>query len=505
MFSLPKVRFTGRSYKTLSLINSHCCSFGVNSSRSFGTGRHVRKDFIQDLENQFKAFRDKAKAAMPGSDWSPIQVTRGLPPERADVVIIGGGVIGWSIAYWLKRKLMSRDSLRVVLVEKDPTYSQASTVLSAGGIRQQFSLKENIQLSLASASFMKNINEHLGVLNEDPIDLQFNHSGYLFLANEAWAHIMEESYAIQKELGAEVTLLSPAQLKERFPCVNTDGVALASLGLENEGWFDPWTLLNAFRRKAMSMGVYQCFGEVTGFRCWTQNAETTDGDLLNIKRIKYVNVQMPNSLEYQPVECAVVVNAAGASSGKIGDMLGIGHGPKTSVAAIPVPVEPRKRFVYVVHCPDGPGLECPFLIDYSGVYLRREGLGGNYITGMSPEESEEPDCSNLDVDHEFFQEKIWPRLAHRIPVFENLKVSGAWAGFYDYNSFDQNGIVGLHPLVNNMYFATGFSGHGLQHSPAVGRAVAELILDGRFKTIDMSSFDFRRILRQEPMLEKNIV
>ncbi|KAK2823141.1 hypothetical protein Q7C36_019741 [Tachysurus vachellii] len=503
MSSWQKILFNRHSYKALALVSTNRCR--VKCSRVFSTGRHVGKDFISDLENQFKAFREKAKMAMPGSDWSPIELTQGLPPERADIVIVGGGVMGWSIAYWLKRKLRSQDSLRVLLVEKDPTYSQASTVLSAGGIRQQFSLKENIQLSLASANFMKNINEHLHVLNEDPIDLQFNHSGYLFLASEASAHILEQNYAVQKEFGAEVTLLSLTQLKERFPCLNTDGVALASLGLENEGWFDPWTLLNAFRRKAMSMGVYQCFGEVTGFRCWTQNAETMDGDLLNLKRIKYVNVQMPNSLEYQPVECAVVVNAAGASSGKIVDMLGIGRSMKNDEAAFRLPVEPRKRYIYVVRCPDGPGLECPFLIDYSGFYLRREGLGGNYITGISPEENEEPDCSNLDVDHEFFQEKVWPLLAHRLPAFESLKVSGAWAGFYDYNTFDQNGIVGLHPLVNNMYLATGFSGHGLQHSPAVGRAVAELILDGGFKTIDLSSFDFRRILYQEPMLERNIV
>lgn len=118
---------------------------------------------------------------------------------------------------------------------------------------------------------------------------------------------------------------------------------------------------------------------------------------------------------------------------------------------------------------------------------------------------EEPDISNLDVDHEFFQDKVWPRLAHRVPAFERLKVSGAWAGFYDYNTFDQNGIIGQHPLVTNMYFATGFSGHGLQQSPAVGRAVAELIVDGGFKTIDLSAFDVKRILLQEPLLERNIL
>ncbi|KAL7846440.1 hypothetical protein SRHO_G00214200 [Serrasalmus rhombeus] len=471
----------------------------------FSTSAAARKDFFQDLESQFKAFREKAAAAMPGSDWSPIQVTKGLPPERADIVIVGGGVMGWSVAYWLKKKEKVRDGVRVLVVEKDPTYSQASSVLSCGGIRQQFSLKENILLSLASADFLKNINDHLGVVNEDPVDLQFNHSGYLFLASQDVAPIMEENYTIQRDLGAKVMLLSPTQLKDRFPWINTDGIALASYGLENEGWFDPWTLLNAFRCKAMSMGVYQCFGEVTGFRCSSQKAETTDGDFVNIKRIKYVDVRMPNSLEYQPVECAVVVNAAGASSGKIADMLGIGQGPEQTMAGIRLPVEPRKRFVYVVHCPDGPGLECPFLIDCSGFFLRREGLGGNYITGMSPEETEEPDVSNLDVDHDFFHDKVWPLLCHRLPPFECLKVSGAWAGYYDYNTFDQNAIVGTHPLVNNMFFVTGFSGHGLQQSPAVGRAVVELILDGGFQTIDLSAFDFKRILYHEPILERNIV
>lgn len=475
------------------------------SCRTFKSSSRGEKDFFKDLESQFRAFREKAAAAMPGSDWSPFELTPGLPPERADIVIVGGGVVGWSIAYWLKRKEGARDALKVLVVEKDPSYSQASTVLSCGGIRQQFSLKENILLSLASSDFLKNINDHLGMINEDPVDLQFNHSGYLFLASEKSAHIMEENYRTQREAGAKVVLLSPSQLKERFPWVNTDGVALASFGLENEGWFDPWSLLNALRRKTMSMGVYQCFGEVTGFRCSISTAETTDGELLNVRRIKYADVRMPNSLEYQPVECAVVVNAAGANSGKIAEMLGIGLGPKQSVSSIPIPVEPRKRFVYVVHCPDGPGLETPFLIDYSGVYFRREGLGGNYITGMSPEEMEEPDISNLDVDHEFFQEKVWPRLAHRVPAFERLKVSGAWAGFYDYNTFDQNGIIGQHPLVTNMYFATGFSGHGLQQSPAVGRAVAELIVDGGFKTIDLSAFDVKRILLQEPLLERNIL
>ncbi|KAJ7996863.1 hypothetical protein DPEC_G00222930 [Dallia pectoralis] len=495
---------TGRAVHEMHLrfIHKHTSLIGC---RSISTARPLQNRFFKDLENQFQAFRDKAVEGMPGSDWTPFEMNRSLPPERADIVIVGGGVVGWSIAYWLKQKEKIRDGVRVLVVEKDQTYSQASTVLSAGGIRQQFSLAENILLSIASADFMKNINEHLSVLNEDPVDLQFNHSGYLFLASENVAHIMEENYKIQRYAGAKVALLSPTQLKENFPWINTDGVVLASYGLENEGWFDPWALLTAFRRKAISMGVYQCFGEVTGFKYTTNAMTTADGDTVDLRRIKYANVQMPNSLEYQPVECAIVVNAAGASSGKVAEMMGIGLGPKDTVSGVHLPVEPRKRFVYVVHCPDGPGLETPFLIDYSGVYFRREGLGGNYIAGMSPEEEEEPDSSNLEVDHQFFQDKVWPHLAHRVPAFESLKVKSAWAGFYDYNTFDQNGIVGNHPLVNNMFFATGFSGHGLQHSPAVGRAIAELILDGGFQTVDLSAFSFKRLITKEPMLEKNIV
>uniref|UniRef100_A0A3B4ZZM9 FAD-dependent oxidoreductase domain-containing protein 1 n=1 Tax=Stegastes partitus TaxID=144197 RepID=A0A3B4ZZM9_9TELE len=444
------------------------------------------------------AIKKKASDALPGSSWTPLLVSPNLPPARVDIVIIGGGVVGWSIAYWLKQKEMIREGARILVVEKDPMYSQSSTVLSAGGIRQQFSLPENIHLSLASVNFMRKINDYLGVMNEDPVDLQFNQSGYLFLASEQGAQIMEENYITQRNAGAHVSLLSPTQLKQKFPWINTDGVVLASYGLENEGWFDPWTLLNAFKRKAISMGVIPCHGEVTGLLRLC--GFVPDGITVCVEQ-----VQMLNSLEYQPVECSIVVNAAGAFSGKLTKMLGIGSGPKDSIAGIPLPVEPRKRYVYVVNCPDGPGLDTPFLIDYSGVYFRREGLGGNYIAGVSPEEAEEPDTNNLEVDHQFFEEKVWPVLAHRVPAFEKLKVTSAWAGFYDYNTFDQNGIIGVHPLINNMYLATGFSGHGLQHSPAVGRAVAELILDGNFKTLDLSSFSFGRILSQEPMLERNIV
>uniref|UniRef100_A0A3Q2Q2K1 FAD-dependent oxidoreductase domain-containing protein 1 n=1 Tax=Fundulus heteroclitus TaxID=8078 RepID=A0A3Q2Q2K1_FUNHE len=404
--------------------------------------------------------RKKAADALPGSSWMPFEINPNLPPETADIVIVGGGVVGWSIAYWLKQKERLPRGMRVLVVERDPSVS--------GPVHLNcFELKL-----------------HLGVMNEDPVDLQFNHSGYLFLASEEKQHWVNNLAAVW---------------------ISREGGVSCYAGLENEGWFDPWSLLNAFRRKAISLGAIQCFGEVTDFKYTTHIRTTADEEQLETRRIKSVKVQMPNSMEYQPVECAIVVNAAGAYSGKLAEMLGIGRGPQDSIYGLPVPVEPRKRYVYVVHCPDGPGLDCPLLIDYSGVYFRREGLGGNYISGISPEEAEEPDTSNLEVDHQFFEDKVWPKLAQRVPAFEKLKVTSAWAGFYDYNTFDQNGIIGIHPLISNMYFATGFSGHGLQHSPAVGRAVAELILDGGFKTLNLKRMSFSRIFAQEPMLEQNIV
>ncbi|NXO21143.1 FXRD1 protein, partial [Cisticola juncidis] len=421
------------------------------------------------------------------------------PPDEADVVVVGGGVVGWSVAYWLKvLEGRRRHGMKVLVVERDPTYSRASTVLAAGGIRQQFSLPENIQMSRYSASFLRDINEHLGVPNEPPIDIQFQPSGYLFLASPENAAALEATVQLQRDEGVQVTLLSPTQLKTKFPWMNTEDVAVASYGLEDEGWFDPWTLLNAFRRKATSLGVQSCSGEVRGF-VTSANHMMPSAPLS--ARIKYVHVHMPDSLEYQPVACAIVVNAAGAWAGKLLEAEGLPRG----LCRPPLPIQPRKRYVFTWHCPDGPGLSCPFLIDTSGAYFRRDGFAGNYLGGMSPPEEEEPDTSDLSVDHGYFQEQIWPRLARRVPAFESLRVRGSWAGYYDYNTFDRNGVLGPHPRLENLFSAAGFSGHGLQHAPATGRAVAELVMRGRYETLDLRRLGWDRLVDGEPLKEHSVI
>ncbi|XP_031455574.1 FAD-dependent oxidoreductase domain-containing protein 1 [Phasianus colchicus] len=478
---------------------------GAKLGRTLRTATPRRSDIFRELGPRLSRLGQTLRGQLPESEgaWNPLRPYQNCPPppERADVVVAGGGVLGWSVAYWLKALENRRHGMRVVVVERDPTYSQASTVLSVGGIRQQFSLPENIRLSLQSATFLRTINDHLWVPNEPPIDLQFQPSGYLFLASERGAATLEAGIKVQREEGAKVVLLSPSQLKAKFPWINTENVAVASYGLENEGWFDPWSLLNAFRRKAMSLGVYSCVGEVTSFV--TDTADNTPGMPQGVGRVKYINVRLPDSPEQQPISCAIVVAAAGAWTGKLLDSATAGL--RGSLTLSPLPIEPRKRYVYVWHCPGGPGLETPFVIDTSGAYFRREGIAGNYLGSMSPPEGREPDAGNLEVDHDFFQEEVWPRLAHRVPAFQSLKVKSAWAGYYDYNTFDQNGVLGPHPQLQNVFVLGGFSGHGLQQSPAAGKAAAELLLHGSCTAVDVSRLAPARLWGSEPLLEAAIV
>lgn len=432
-------------------------------------------------------------------------------PEHCDVLVIGGGAVGSSVAYHLKERAL--EGLRVVVVEKDSNYTQASTVLSVGGIRQQFSIAENIQLSQYGMEFLRNIPKNLAIEGQDPPpDINFNPHGYLTLASEGGIQQLKESHYLQTQLGAKNQFLTAKQLKQRFPWLNTEGIEAGVIGLENEGWFDPWSLLIGMKRKAINLGTEYVTGEVTGFELMDLEDSYVEGEAsANINQLRSAKVVLPCG-EIREITFAMLVVAAGAWSGKIGDMLGIGKGD--GIMAQPLPVEPRKRYVYCVHAPEGPGLDCPLVIDPSGTYFRREGLGGLYLTGCSPQhgegigygykESEEPSVDALDVDYDYFDSHVWPHIANRAPAFNNLKLHSAWAGYYDYNTFDQNGIIGLHPKFSNMLLATGFSGHGIQQAAGVGRAIMELILNGDYATIDLSRLGFDRILFDEHLYEQNI-
>jgi glycine/D-amino acid oxidase-like deaminating enzyme len=173
------------------------------------------------------------------------------------------------------------------------------------------------------------------------------------------------------------------------------------------------------------------------------------------------------------------------------------------MAGIALPVEPRKRCVFVVGCRTPlPGM--PLLVDTSGVWIRPEGQVS--ICGISPEETADARADgDFTVDERIFEETVWPALAARVPAMETLKLLRAWAGHYDYNTLDQNGVIGAHPTVGNFIFANGFSGHGLQQAPATGRAVAELIAHGRFVSLDLTLFGYARIPAGRPVYERNVI
>lgn len=393
----------------------------------------------------------------------------GSVPSSCDVLLIGGGVIGSAIAYFLAAGGFDGS---VVVVERDSTYRTSSTALSAASIRQQFSVPENIAMSMFGIQFLRRVDEHLGI-DGDPIALSLHEGGYLFLATPEKRGILARNHALQTAAGADIAWLEPEALKARFPWLTVEDIAAGTLGLSGEGWFDAYALLQGFRKKAKTLGVTYVEGEVAGVE--------RDGDRVTAVRLA----------SGERIACGTAVNAAGARGGMVAEMAGID-----------LPVRPRRRSVFVFDCKDEvPDL--PLLIDPTGVYVRPEGR--QFICGVSPDEASDFDTLDLDVDYALFEDHIWPTLAHRIPAFEAIKQVGAWAGLYEVNTLDHNAVLGPHPEVRNFLFANGFSGHGLQQAPAVGRAIAEWIVHGRWVSLDLSAFAYDRIPANRPVRELNVV
>jgi FAD-dependent oxidoreductase domain-containing protein 1 len=360
------------------------------------------------------------------------------------------------------------------VIERDPTYRRASSALSASSIRQQFSTPENIRMSRFSFAFLRDVARHLAIdAAETGPDIGLVEQGYLYLATTEHAVALGEIHAIQEAEGAEVGLLTPDDLAARFPWLALDGVALGSLGLRGEGWFDGYALMQAFRRKAISLGAAYVAADVVGVR--------VDGS-----RVEAVELDDGTS-----VGCGTLVNAAGPWARDV-----------AALAGVDLPVEARRRCVFAFDA--GRRIDdCPLVIDTSGAWFRPE--GERFIAATSPSDGEDRDGLPLEVDHRQWEEALWPALAARVPAFDAVKVTNAWAGYYDYNTFDQNAILGPHPELENLLFANGFSGHGIQQAPAVGRAIAEVIVHGRYVSLDLSVFGFERIAAGRRVVERNVI
>ncbi len=386
-------------------------------------------------------------------------------------MIVGGAIVGSAVATFLRRRPDWHG--RVVVVERDPTFRTSSTTLSAASIRLQFSTPLNIEISRFGVEVIKHLDTWLGVAGQPEPEVDFVEGGYLFLASAAGMPILESNHAVQREHGVNVALLTPMELQARFPWLNVDDVAGGSLGLADEGWFDAYALLQAFRRKARSLGAEEIAAEVV-------EVERDGGRVTGVRLA-----------DGRRITADWVVNAAGPRAAGVAAMAGL-----------ELPVSPRKRMVFHFDCRTR--IESPLTIDTSGVYFRPE--GPNYIAGSSPHgEQPDPDTFDLEVDRSWFEEVIWPAIAHRVPAFEAIRLLDAWAGHYEVNTLDHNAVIGPHPELPNFLFANGFSGHGLQQAPAAGRALSEWIATGDYETIDVRPLGYERVARNEPYEELNVI
>jgi FAD-dependent oxidoreductase domain-containing protein 1 len=390
-----------------------------------------------------------------------------MADSAPSVIVIGGGVMGSALAYWLTRLEPERP---VTVIERDLTYRHASSALSAASIRQQFSSEVNIRISQASIAFLRHAAALLGANGERP-DILLREHGYLYLAGLDGDPPLLRAHALQRACGAEVALLGPADLARRFDWLNTQDISLGSLGLSGEGWFDGYALLTAFARKARAQGAHYVNAEVSGF---------------GIEGTRVTEVILSDGAR---IAAGHVVNAAGPWARRIAAMAGV-----------ELPVFARRRTVYVISCPT-PMAPFPLLIDPSGFWIRPD--GGKYIAGISP--SDDADDQPLEPDYGAFETQLWPALAHRIPAFEAARLERAWSGYFELNTFDHNAILGPAAAPRNFLLMNGFSGHGMQQAPIVGRAMAELIAHGRFTTLDLSPLLFERIAANRPLREDNVI
>ncbi|MEL6504001.1 MAG: FAD-binding oxidoreductase [Pseudomonadota bacterium] len=390
-----------------------------------------------------------------------------------DVVIIGGGIMGASTAWFLTEN-PDFDG-RVLVVERDPTYEFASTTHTNSCMRQQFSEALNVRISQFAAEFVKNIRQHMGGDERVP-ELSIRSFGYMYLADsEASAQTLRDNISVQHAAGAATRLMSSGEIKSAYPFYNVDDIVLGSINTVDEGYWDGATVFDWWKRQSRERGVEYIANEVVSIQRSAHRVESVtlaDGTV---------------------VACGQVVNASGPRAAATAEMAGID-----------VPVEPRKRFSWIFKADKPLDRDLPLTIDPSGVHVRENG-GGTYQCGAHAEVDPGVAYDDFTMDHDLWQSHVWPILAHRIPQFEAIKVTSEWVGHYAMNTFDHNAILGPHTQLENFIFLNGFSGHGLQQSPAMGRGTAEWLTYGEYRTLDLSAFHYGRIVADEPIIEKAVI
>lgn len=385
--------------------------------------------------------------------------------KKHDVIIVGGGIMASSLAYHLLRDGFTGE---VTIFEKDPQYEYSSTPRSEGGIRQTFSTEINIRMSQYSFQVYKNFEADMAINGERAV-IDFKQHGYLYLLNEKTLPMYKEIMRIQQKLGVNARLIEKGEINEYIPELNVEDLAGAVFD-PDAGNLDPYSVLQAYVRKAKQIGASYIFEEV--------DCLLADGGQIS-------GIQLKSGEKHL---APIVVNASGAWSGEFSQTIGLD-----------LPVRPLRRQIFCLDTAKPFSKELPFTFDPTGIHFRSEGR--KIIVGWG---HDAPYGYDFHWERSYFEEQIWPILAGRSSNFEQLKLERGWAGLYDYNTIDQNAIIGGHPKMKGYYIVTGFSGHGFQHAPAAGNGLSELIRLGRFETIDLSALSVERFEKNELVLETAI-
>ncbi|MEM7196719.1 MAG: FAD-binding oxidoreductase [Pseudomonadota bacterium] len=394
--------------------------------------------------------------------------------SRYDVVIVGGAMYGASVSWFLSDSEDFNGS--VLVVERDPSYEKSSTGATNSCMRQQFSNEINVRVSQFAADFVKNFRQYMGDDERVP-DLVLQSFGYMYLANnEEFAKVLKESQVLQESLGAGTKHMSAEDVKRDYPFYNVDDIVAGNHNLVDEGYFDGGTLFDWWKRSGRERGVEYIQNEVVAMQ-------------LNQPGTRVQSVTLETG---EVVLCDTVVNASGPRAVLTSRMAGI-----------EIPVEPRKRFTFIFDAEHPLDRDLPLTIDPSGVHMRTDGQ--YYLAGCPPDSDPAVDYDDWTMDHSIWEDKVWPAVAARIPQFEAVKLTNSWVGHYAFNTFDHNAILGPHTGVENFIFVNGFSGHGLQQSPAMGRGTAELITYGEYRSLDLSAFNYERIEKNQRFEEKAII
>jgi len=392
-----------------------------------------------------------------------------------DVVIVGGAIMGASTAWFLSDNPDFCGS--VLVIEMDPSYENSSTAHTNSCMRQQFSTELNVRISQFAADFVKNLRQHMGDDDRVP-ELSIQSFGYMYLAdNEDFAAVLRESKQVQLAAGAATQLMTPQEIKHNYPFYNVDDLVLGSINLVDEGYWDASAVFDWWRRSARDRGVEYVANEVVSME------KNSSGSRIESVTLKSGEV----------ISCGRLVNASGPRAARTAKMAGVD-----------VPVEPRKRYSWIFSAEQPLDRDLPLTIDPSGIHVRENG-GGSYQCGGHADVDPAAEYDDFTMDHSLWEKQVWPILATRIPQFEAIKVTSEWAGHYAYNVFDHNAIMGPHTEVENFIFLNGFSGHGLQQSPAMGRGTAEWLTYGQYRSLDMSPFQYERIEKNSPIIEKAVI